>query len=136
LEYVKQLAHAGMGDEADQDVHLIASRKLAAQLAQQRWRTFSSREQPRQGQAGGRQYRGGRTWVNGLKNLNRTGKAVDPVSVVPQALTNVNQYGIDQFQLSLKLFRPITAQVVQYAGQLECDVVGQSFWRILRRQGF
>jgi hypothetical protein len=135
LQDIEQLAHPGMGDEADQDVHLITGRQLAAQFRQQRWRALASREQPgqRQTSIGLRGRR--RVAMHRLQQLQRCGQRIDFCRRWCKALTRIHQQRVGQFQLALQLLGAVALQVIKYLGDLRGDRLGQARWRVVSRQG-
>ena len=135
LQDVEQLAHAGMGDEAHQDVHLIAGRQLAAQLGQQRGRALARGEEPGEGQAGFRNGRLGRALVDGLEYLWRSGKRLGIVRALPEALLKAHQEEVDEVELLAELLRAIAVQVVEDAGELGGERVREALGGIFDGEG-
>jgi hypothetical protein len=115
-----------MGDEADQDVYLIAGRKLAAQFVQQGRGTFARSEKPWNGKTSIR--RDGRRGmpVNGMKQLKRVRQGIDLTASLAEPLARIGQDGIDQFQLLLELLGSLSTQAIQYPGQLAYKHLGKA----------
>lgn len=135
LQDVEQLAHAGMGDEAHQEVHLLAGRQLAAQLGQQRGRALARGKKPGEGQAGFRNGRLGRAPVDGLENLGRRGERLGLVRALAEALLQADQEEIDEVELLAELLGAIAVQIVEDAGELGGERIREALGRVLGGEG-
>ena len=135
LQDVEQLAHARMGDEAHQDVHLIAGREFATQLGQQRRRALARGEEPGEGQPGFRDRRLGRLLMDGLQNPGRNGKRFRVARALAEALLQTDEEEIDEIELLPELLGAVTLQVVEDAGELGGERVGEALGGLLGGEG-
>ena len=126
LQDVEQLAHAGVGDEADQDVHPVAGRQLTAQLGEQRGRALAGGEQPGRRQPRLGWHRWGGLAVDGLQDAGGRGNDVGALRSAPQPLAEADEDEIDQLQLLAQLVAPLAFQVVQDLRQLGHQHLGEA----------
>ena len=74
--------------------------------------------------------------MNRLQQLHWRGQQIKPTSMRFHTLTRVQQKGIGELQLTLKLIRPFAFQIIQYAGELRGKGLNQSLRSLFRRQRF
>ena len=140
LQHVLQLAHARHGDEADQDVHLVAGRQLAPDLLQQRRRPLAGGEQPGHGQTDLRRYRKLPAALHRTQHAQRRRQQVDHIghgavcvagAVRLQPAAQHDKQLVHQRQLLPGLVGSIAWQVVEQGRQLPVQGLGQ---RLARRR--
>ena len=133
LQHVLQLAHAGDGDEADQNVHLVAGCQLTADFLQQRRRAFSGGKEPGHPQTNLRRRRELLVTLDRPQDPQRRGNQVNHIRGWTSAhLTNTtheplpqhHQKPVDQLQLRFNFVRILAGQVVEECPKLPRNGIG------------